>query len=191
GYFIEGMREAGMAATGKHFPGHGGVVADSHLETPTDTRSLEALWEHDLRPFKALMPSLQGIMPAHIVFPNIHSRAVGFSSYWLQDILRGELGFKGVIFSDDLSMKGADVAGGYRQKAEQALAAGCDMVLVCNNREGALIVADYLNSAVRLQTDSRRLGVMRARQHWSWAGLAASERRASVADQLARITVPR
>lgn len=190
GHFIDGMHEAGMAATGKHFPGHGGVVADSHLETPSDTRNLEALRRRDLRPFTALASRLQGIMPAHIVFPNIDPRAVGFSRYWLQDILRGELGFEGVIFSDDLSMKGADVAGDYRHKAEQALAAGCDMVLVCNNRAGALTVADYLATSPPRQNHLHRLSAMKAGQEWSWSALETSDRRASVVEQLARIGKP-
>lgn len=186
--FIEGMHEAGMAAIGKHFPGHGGVVGDSHLETPHDMRGLDVLSRHDLLPFKALAPRLQGVMPAHIVFPQIDARAVGFSHYWLQEILRAELGFDGVIFSDDLSMKGADVAGGFHQKAEQALDAGCDMVLVCNNREGALMVADYLSVRTRTRPGSDRLENMKARQDWSWPVLEASDRRAWVVERLARAT---
>lgn len=186
--FIAGMHEAGMPATGKHFPGHGGVVADSHLETPHDLRSFDVLWRHDLLPFRVLAPHLQGVMPGHIVFPEIDTRAVGFSRYWLRDVLRGQLGFDGVIFSDDLSMKGADVAGGFDQKAEQALDAGCDMVLVCNNREGALMVADCLSARADTWPDADRLRRMKARRSWSWPVLEASDRRASIIERLARVT---
>ena len=170
GLFIAGMAEAGMAATGKHFPGHGGVTADSHLEIPYDTRSLAELQSRDLVPFKALSPKLQGIMPAHIVFPEVDSKAVGFSSYWLQNILRDELAFEGVIFSDDLSMKGADQLGTYAEKAEAALSAGCDMVLVCNNRQGALEVLEFLQPRAEAYS-SPRLPIMKAQKQWQWAEL--------------------
>jgi len=175
GYFIEGMAEAGMAATGKHFPGHGGVTADSHLEIPYDSRSLEQLQDRDLLPFKTLSHKLQGIMPAHIVFPEVDDKAVGFSSYWLQNILRQELAFDGVIFSDDLSMKGADQMGSYAEKADAALRAGCDMVLVCNNRQGALEVLDFLQTSTELVTSSR-LPVMKAQAQWQWAELMGDAR---------------
>ncbi len=170
GFFIEGMIEAGMAATGKHFPGHGGVVGDSHLETPYDSRSLEQLQSRDILPFKALSNKLQGIMPAHIVFPAVDSRAVGFSPFWLQKILREELVFDGVIFSDDLSMKGADQLSTYAEKTEAALDAGCDMVLVCNNRQGALEVLDFLQSRGNNYA-SLRLPAMKAKKHWQWTEL--------------------
>ena len=164
-----------MAATGKHFPGHGGVTADSHLEIPYDSRSLEQLQDRDLLPFKALSHKLQGIMPAHIVFPEVDDKAVGFSSYWLQNILRQELAFDGVIFSDDLSMKGADQMGSYAEKADAALRAGCDMVLVCNNRQGALEVLDFLQTSTELVT-SPRLPVMKAQAQWQWAELMSDAR---------------
>jgi beta-N-acetylhexosaminidase len=172
--FIEGMHEAGMPATGKHFPGHGGVLADSHLETPFDGRSMDELRKRDLVPFVNLASTLDAVMPAHIVFPEIDADAVGFSSFWLQDILMRELRFDGVIFSDDLSMKGADVAGGYAEKADCALQAGCDMVLVCNNREGALDVLNYLASSEL--KPAHRLSKMAARGRLDWATLISSER---------------
>lgn len=186
GYFIDGMAEAGMAATGKHFPGHGGVTADSHLEIPYDLRNLAELQARDLLPFKKLGSKLQGIMPAHIVFPKIDSKAVGFSSYWLQKILRKELSFDGVIFSDDLSMKGADQLGSYAEKAEAALRAGCDMVLVCNNRQGALEVLDFLQSSAEPFT-SRRLPSMKAQKHWCWAELLENSRWLTTRDALAAL----
>ena len=141
---IKGMKNAGMASTGKHFPGHGGVEADSHLEAPKDLRELEELYDYDLKPYIVLQEVLQGIMSAHLTFPNIDSDSVGFSYFWLTTILREQIGFSGVIFSDDLSMKGADVAGNYSDKAQMALEAGCDMILVCNNRKGSKEVIKYL-----------------------------------------------
>lgn len=172
--FIAGMHQAGMAATGKHFPGHGGVVADSHHETPYDNRSLQQLRDRDLQPFARLAGELDAIMPAHIVYPDVESVPVGFSPIWLQKILRDELQFEGVIFSDDLSMKGADLVGSYPEKADRALQAGCDMVLVCNNRAGALEVIDFLSE--NHSEPSERLDKMVARQHPEWDALRASER---------------
>jgi beta-N-acetylhexosaminidase len=141
---IKGMKNAGMASTGKHFPGHGGVEADSHLEAAKDLRELEELYDCDLKPYIVLQEVLQGIMSAHLTFPNIDSDSVGFSYFWLTTILREQIGFSGVIFSDDLSMKGADVAGNFSDKAQMALEAGCDMILVCNNRKGSKEVIKYL-----------------------------------------------
>jgi beta-N-acetylhexosaminidase len=144
--YIEGMHEAGMQATGKHFPGHGFVDADSHFELPVDTRSIAELRQQDLRVFHNCINSLDAVMPAHIQFPAVDEHCAGYSSIWLQDKLRGELGFKGVIFSDDLNMKAAHSAGGVQQRAQQALVAGCDMLLVCNDRANALIVSDWLEA---------------------------------------------
>lgn len=141
---IYGMQEAGMSATGKHFPGHGGVFEDSHLEAPIDNRELEELLEKDLKPYIVLKDILSGVMTAHLTYPKIDSEAVSFSYFWLTTFMREQIGFKGVIFSDDLSMKGADIAGSYSEKARKCLEAGCDMLIVCNNRQGAKEVADFL-----------------------------------------------
>lgn len=143
GAFMDGMARAGMAATGKHFPGHGHVAADSHLELPDDPRDRHAL-DLDLVPFRALAARLEGIMPAHVRYSAIDPRPAGFSRYWLGQVLRGECGYRGVIFSDDLGMAGAAEAGGFEQRAEAALAAGCDMVLVCNDRTAAVSVLHWL-----------------------------------------------
>ncbi|KPQ22042.1 beta-N-acetylhexosaminidase [Halomonas sp. HL-93] len=139
GALVAGLHDAGMAAVGKHFPGHGGVAADSHLALPIDDRSFEALKQHDLIPFSALAKKLDGVMPAHIVYSAFDSRPAGFSPSWL-GMLRQSLEFRGCIFSDDLSMAGAHQAGGPRERAAAALAAGCDMLLVCNDRNAALEV---------------------------------------------------
>ena len=145
--FIEGMHEAGMAATGKHFPGHGGVEADSHHDIPVDTRNLNELMENDIHIFEALMASgIDAVMPAHIIYSKVDALPAGFSTRWLQDILRTQLKFNGVIFSDDLGMEGAAVAGDFTERAEAAIRAGCDMVLVCNHPEGARTVLHYLET---------------------------------------------
>lgn len=173
GAFIAGMASAGMAATGKHFPGHGGVRGDSHLELPVDPRDWAQLMDSDLRPFLALADRVAAVMPAHIIFPEIDPVwPVGFSPHWLKDKLRGELGFDGVIFSDDLTMQGAVAVGSYAQRAEAALKAGCDMVLVCNQRSGAVEVADWLEcEGIK---GGSRLATMRAQQRPVWAELTAS-----------------
>jgi len=183
--FVEGMREAGMSATGKHFPGHGGIAADSHLEAPVDYRDLPELEHRDLVPFREMSTCLGGIMPAHITFPEIDSSAVGFSSHWLQDVLREEFGFDGVIFSDDLSMKGADIVGGYVDKARHALDAGCDMILVCNNPIAATQVLEFMQDEEISMSD--RVGSMRALKAVSWDELERSPRRAKVVNKLGEL----
>jgi beta-N-acetylhexosaminidase len=131
---IHGLKQGGMSSVGKHYPGHGHVKADSHHEIPLDDRPFTAIEASDLQPFRRLIENgLGGIMPAHVVYPQIDSKPAGFSDIWLKQILRRRLGFDGMIFSDDLSMAGASSAGSVTGRAMAALAAGCDMVLVCNN----------------------------------------------------------
>ncbi|MFA6921083.1 MAG: beta-N-acetylhexosaminidase [Gallionella sp.] len=133
-----GLKQAGMHTVGKHFPGHGYVAADSHLDIPVDEREFVDIELCDLVPFRQMINfGLTAVMPAHVIYPKVDSRPAGFSPVWLKEVLRGQLGFDGCIFSDDLSMEGATVAGGIVQRASAALNAGCDMVLVCNKPESA------------------------------------------------------
>jgi beta-N-acetylhexosaminidase len=134
----QGLRDAGMETVGKHYPGHGYVRADSHKEVPVDERDLIDIELSDLMPFKQMIHyGMTAVMPAHVIYPKVDKKPAGFSKIWLQDILRGQLGFEGVIFSDDLSMEGASTEGGIVARARAALEAGCDMVLVCNNPPSA------------------------------------------------------
>jgi beta-N-acetylhexosaminidase len=129
-----GLNAGGCAAVGKHFPGHGFIAADSHVDLPVDERTLDALLADDLVPFAVLAKAgMEAVMPAHVIYPAVDGVAAGFSRVWLQDILRGRLAFDGLIFSDDLEMAGAHGAGDIVARAEAAVAAGCDMVLACND----------------------------------------------------------
>lgn len=144
---IDGMADAGMPATGKHFPGHGYVALDSHLECPVDNRDLKHIMHSDVAPYAALIQKhkLRAVMSAHVVYSQVDAAPAGFSSVWLQDILRGELGFDGVIFSDDLNMAGAGSNIDITTRANMALGAGADMILACNNPAAACRLIDKLN----------------------------------------------
>ncbi len=144
--FLKGMKRAGMASTGKHFPGHGSVKADSHIAAAIDHRSYEEIYQKDMQSFIQLQPQLDALMPAHVIYENIDPNPAGFSPYWIQKVLRQELQFDGVLFSDDLSMQAACVAGGADARIKAALNAGCDMGLVCNNRESACIALDGIQN---------------------------------------------
>jgi beta-N-acetylhexosaminidase len=165
-----GMRQAGMANCGKHFPGHGRVAADSHVDVPVDSRSLAEILRDDARPYEWLSTSLASVMPAHVVYPDVDDKPAGFSPPWLQDVLRTRLGFTGAIFSDDLSMAGArTLAGrtlGYAEAAVLAMNAGCDLVLLCNQSVGKGQALDGLLD-----------GLVKARADGTWTPEGASERR--------------
>ena len=143
--FMQGMKRAGMANTGKHFPGHGSVKADSHVAAPVDSRSFEDIYAKDMQTFIQLMPQLDALMPAHVIYDQIDSNPAGFSPYWIQTILRQKLKFDGVLFSDDLTMQAACVVGGADARIQAALKAGCDMGLVCNDRSAACTALEGIN----------------------------------------------
>ncbi len=168
---MRGMHEAGMQSVAKHFPGHGWVEADSHLAAPVDERPLHDLQQRDLLPYRQLLVAgLAGVMPAHVCYAQIDAQPAGFSRFWLSDVLRGRMKFDGAIFSDDLSMEGAGVAGDIVQRSQQALDAGCDMLLVCNQPQAADRVLarlkwkhDALNVARRARLHGRPHPVSMAR----------------------------
>ncbi len=142
---IQGFADAGMAAVGKHFPGHGFCEADSHVAIPTDGRTFAEIWKKDIVPYKpAIEAGMAAVMPAHVIYSQVDPEPAGYSKYWLQDVLRGKLGFDGLIFSDDLSMEGASTAGGIPERARAALGAGCDMVLLCNDPAGQDVLLESL-----------------------------------------------
>lgn len=159
GAFAAGMREAGMVATAKHFPGHGAVAADSHAELPVDERERADILAHDVLPFRALIRhGVEAVMMAHVRYPAVDARPASLSASWIEAVLRGELGFDGTVFCDDLSMNGAAVAGDYPARADLALAAGCDMLPVCNNRTAVAKLLDTLP----VPSSNPRLGTLAA-----------------------------
>jgi beta-N-acetylhexosaminidase len=174
--FRKGMNLAGMAATGKHFPGHGAVALDSHLTLPIDERDMDSIRAKDLVPFKQLIEEgLEGIMPAHVVYPKVDPNPAGFSPFWIQQVLRKELDFNGTVFSDDLSMEGAAAVGDFPERARLAQLAGCDMILVCNNPAAAEQVLDALpitHDPVREQ----RLGRMQGKPQMNREQLMLTEK---------------
>jgi len=189
GALVEGLRAGGMASVGKHFPGHGFVAADSHTDIPVDDRPLADIEREDLVPFARLAASLHGIMPAHVIYSKVDLHPAGFSRVWMQDILRGRLGFQGVIFSDDLTMEGASVAGGIEARARAALAAGCDMVLVCNQPGTAGQLLQALEKQPP-QTEQGRLVALHAQPvAASLAALHASSQRLQALAALQRIEI--
>jgi len=174
--FMNGMNQAGMQATGKHFPGHGSIKEDSHVAHPVDKRTFNEILMEDIKPFEHMINcGLGAVMPAHVIYPQVDDMPAGYSSIWLKNILRQQLGFQGIVFSDDLSMEAAGVAGGFGDRAVTALTAGCDMVLVCNHTEAAAQVLEklegYSNPASQL-----RLIRMHGRGDISWNDLKSTSR---------------
>jgi beta-N-acetylhexosaminidase len=142
---VQGFAAAGMAAVGKHFPGHGFAPLDSHVEVPRDGRSVAEIMKKDVAPYRAAIAAgLSAIMPAHVIYTQAHPEPAGYSRYWLQEVLRGRLGFEGLVFSDDLSMIGASTAGAIPERARAALAAGCDMLLLCNDPQDQVALLESL-----------------------------------------------
>jgi len=151
---VKGFADAGMGAVGKHFPGHGYAEADSHIAVPRDERKFAEIAKKDLVPFRATIEAgLAAVMPAHVIYGQVDQEPAGYSKHWLQEVLRGKLGFQGIIFSDDLSMEGASVAGGVPERARAALAAGCDMVLLCNDPAGQEVLLDSLRDVPPANAD--------------------------------------
>ena len=173
--FMKGMQAAGMSAVGKHFPGHGSVEADSHHTVPIDGRSFEDVQAEDMVAFERMIHyGLPGIMPAHVVFPRVDAVPAGFSAQWLQGVLRKQLGFQGTVFSDDLSMAGAAVAGDFLDRARSAVRAGCDMVLVCNDPGGVVQVLDGMGE-FKDPVSAARLARMHGRHTITREELLASQ----------------
>lgn len=135
-HFISGMKKAGILSCGKHFPGHGAVVADSHHELPVDSREFETLWQEDIQPFAKLAPQLDCMMSAHVIYSQVDSRPATFSSFWLREVLRKRIHFSGMIVSDDLNMQAAKIMGSAVERAALALEAGCDAILLCHDLAG-------------------------------------------------------
>ena len=182
--FIDGMHEAGMKSTGKHFPGHGGIFEDSHIELAEDHRELDELMGLDIKPYIELSNKLDAIMCAHILFPNIDKYIPSYSRYWLNDILREKIKYKGLIFSDDLSMFGAgDLS--FANKAVKSIEAGCDMILVCNNRYEAInVIEAFEKNDIDL---SKKIHLMRKTSNTDWDDLSRTNRRSVVKEKLKTI----
>ena len=186
--FRKGMNQAGMPAVGKHFPGHGAIALDSHLALPVDERTLDEIQNKDLLPFKKLIAEgLEGIMPAHVVYPAVDDKPAGFSKVWIEQILRQQLHFNGAVFSDDLSMKGAAAIGSFTECAELALKAGCDMILVCNNPKAAKQVLDIVPIQQNRKRESRLLNML-GKPRGDFDQLSNTEQWQQIASQLNNLT---
>ena len=187
---MKGMRSAGMMAVGKHFPGHGNVKGDSHHEVPVDERSYGAISMADLLPFERLINAgLAAVMPAHVIYSQVDDKPAGFSPLWLQQVLRGGLNFQGLIFSDDISMAGAGVAGNYTERAYRALEAGCDMVLVCNNQPAAVTLLDELKVSADPASQLRLMRMHGAEPGLPYTDLYNNDRRLRIVNEISGLDV--
>lgn len=182
--FIKGLADGGMAAVGKHFPGHGYATADSHVDVPHDERPLQVILERDVAPYRAAVAAgLAAVMPAHVIYPRADREPAGYSRFWLLEVLRQKLGFNGLIFSDDLSMEGASTVGGVAARAQAALTAGCDMVLLCNDPAGQDLLLESLGDVAPVA--GQRIARMRARAGEDLRALAAYRDAASAIGRMA------
>lgn len=170
---IDGMHEAGMMSTGKHFPGHGGVLEDSHFESSIDNKKLEDLINHEIKPYISLSNKLDAIMCAHIMFPNIDSEIPSFSNIWIKNILKDRLKYNGIVFSDDLSMIGSGQESCII-KTKKSFEAGCDMVIICNDRKEVINVLNFLNE--NKYDLSEKLFIMKKKEDANWSKLLESQR---------------
>lgn len=183
--FIFGMNEAGMACVGKHFPGHGSISEDSHLEKPIDRRALNEIEKKDLIPFKELINNLDGIMTAHILFPDVDERITTFSKIWIKQILREQMKFEGMIFSDDLSMEGTNEFKSFYDKTKNAIISGCEMVLICNNREGAKDALKYFEEN-NIEASEKTFSMLMANDV-SWKDLEKNKIRSKISNELKKL----
>ena len=183
--FIFGMNEAGMACVGKHFPGHGSISEDSHLEKPIDRRALNEIENKDLIPFKELINNLDGIMTAHILFPDVDERITTFSKIWIKQILREQMKFEGMIFSDDLSMEGTNEFKSFYDKTKNAIISGCEMVLICNNREGAKDALKYFEEN-KIEASEKTFSMLMANDV-SWKDLEKNKIRSKISNELKKL----
>ena len=183
-YFIDGMHVAGMSATGKHFPGHGGIFEDSHLSLVEDKRTFSDLLNLDIKPYIKLKNKLDAIMCAHVFFPDVDEKLPSFSKTWLQDILKNKLEFTGLIFSDDLSMKGSGDENCYI-KTMKSFNAGCDMALICNDRDGVKDTISFLdNSEIK---PSSKLSILKKKSNMNWDEIQSSEKIKNIRAKLKNI----
>lgn len=183
--FIFGMNEAGMACVGKHFPGHGSISEDSHLEKPIDRRALNEIEKKDLIPFKELINNLDGIMTAHILFPEVDERITTFSKIWIKQILKEQMKFEGMIFSDDLSMEGTNEFKSFYDKTKNAIISGCEMVLICNNREGAKDALKYFEEN-NIEASEKTFSMLMANDV-SWKDLEKNKIRSKISNELKKL----
>ena len=183
--FIFGMNEAGMACVGKHFPGHGSISEDSHLEKPIDRRALNEIEKKDLIPFKELINNLDGIMTAHILFPEVDERITTFSKIWIKQILKEQMKFEGMIFSDDLSMEGTNEFKSVYDKTKNAIISGCEMILICNNREGAKDALKYFEEN-KIEASEKTFSMLMANDV-SWKDLEKNKIRSKISNELKKL----
>ena len=183
--FIFGMNEAGMACVGKHFPGHGSISEDSHLEKPIDRRALNEIEKKDLIPFKELINNLDGIMTAHILFPEVDERITTFSKIWIKQILKEQMKFEGMIFSDDLSMEGTNEFKSFYDKTKNAIISGCEMILICNNREGVKDALKYFEEN-NIKASEKTFSMLMANDV-SWKYLEKNKIRSKISNELKKL----